>query len=522
MAGVWAARTRAAAVLVGLILVLAANAGGHRASADVGEIVVRPEPDILVSQDPDPIVARNSPSLVVNPVQPTNMVVVDRVDRPDYTAGVHVSNNGGGNWQDIALKRPAGNSGKLFAPSATFDSDGTLFVSFVILSGTGNDPDSFWVTRSGDGGLSFDEPSRIAGADTYQTTLAADPEGRRLFAAWLQATPEATTCLLCFAQTGLPIVVSWSDDGGRTWSPPAPVSDAGRMRIGAPALAVDPDGNPAVLYVDYGADRFDWENLPGGIYDGTFSIVLARSADRGGRWEPGRVVDADMVPTGRFLVYLPVSPGFAIARNGDMLAAWADARSGDADILLRRSTDDGRTWSRPVPVNRGRVGDGVPQDMPAVSVAPGGRVDVIYYDRSLDRQGSNVDVLLSSSSDGGETFPKTFRLNKAASNRRVGPQGTPYSSEADFGSRISVASLSGGAVAAWTDTRNGSPDTDKQDIFSASVPLDDNTSVGLAFRLLAGSGILLGIAGVTLFVLSRRARKQSPPAVPSEEPAAVP
>jgi len=496
-------------------MLFAACGGGDGDAADVGEITVAPGEDVLVSQDRNPIVARNSPVLVVNPNQRTNMVVVDRVDRPDYTAGVHVTNNGGGNWQDIALKLPAGNRGKLFAPSAAFDAKGMLYVSYVTLSGPGNSPDSYWVARSGDGGLNFDEPTMIAGPHTFQTSLAADPKTGRLFASWLQSKPEATMCILCFAQTGLPIVVSRSDDGGRTWSPPVPASDGGRMRIGAPSLAVDPDGNPAVLYLDYGNDRLDWENTAG-TYDGKFTIVLARSADQGVRFEPGRVVDADMVPPGRFLVYLPVSPAFAISDDGDMVAAWADGRSGDADVLLRRSTDDGKTWSKPTQVNRGTVGDGVPQDMPSVSVSPGGRIDVVYYDRTLDRRGSTADVLLSSSSNSGKSFSKTFRMSEQSSNRKVGPDGSPHSPEADFGTRIAVASLPGATIAAWTDTRNGTLDTDKQDIFSASVSLSDKAAVGLAFRLLAGFGILLSIVGISLFVLSRRGRTKASPAAPAD------
>ncbi len=75
-----------------------------------------------------------------------------------------------------------------------------------------------------------------------------------------------------------------------------------------------------------------------------------------------------------------------------------------------------------------------------------------------------------------------------------------------------MTSLAGGAIAAWTDTRNGTLDTGKQDIFSTSVSLPDKAPVGLAFRLLAGFGILLGIAGATLFVLSRRADRKTPAA----------
>ncbi|MGI8983465.1 MAG: hypothetical protein ACR2HM_02850 [Acidimicrobiales bacterium] len=498
-------RCVAAAAAGALALVLALAGAGAASEGD--ELVTAPDPDVLVTADPNPVVARNSPDLAVNPIQATNMAIVHRVDRPDYDAGVHITNDGGLNWQAAPLQAPAATTGKLFAPSATYDSRGTLYVSFVVLSGTGNDPDSYWVARSGDGGLSFEEPARIAGPHTYQTTLAVAPRSGRLFASWLQSDLEATTCLLCFAKTGLPIVVRHSDDGGRTWSPPAQVSDAGRARVGAPALVVGPDGNPAVLYVDYGDDRWDWENLPG-RYEGTFALVVARSGDRGERWEPGVVVDAGVVPTGRFLVYLPVTPGFAIGSNGDLYAAWADNRAGDPDILLRRSTDAGRTWREPVTVNRGAAGAGVPQDMPAVGVAPGGRVDVVYYDRTIDRQGSRADVLLSSSSDSGRSFSRTIRMSDAASDRTIGPEGSPHAPEADFGSRIAVASLAGGAIAAWTDTRNGTPTGGKQDIFTAQIALKDNSSVAWANMALAGAGILLGGAGVTLFVASRRSARR--------------
>jgi hypothetical protein len=509
-------RTLAAAL--GLALASAGCGGGGDDASQAAELLPAPGEDVLVGHDRNPIIARNSPVLVVNPTQRTNMVVVDRVDRPDFSAGVHVTNNGGSIWQDVALKPPSA-GGKLFAPSAAYDSRGMLYVSFVTLRSPGNSPDGFWIARSGDGGLTFDEPTRVAGPETFHTTLAVDADTGRLFAAWVQSNPTASECELCFAQTGLPIMVSRSEDGGRTWATPLQVSDAGRMRVGAPSLAVDSKGNPSVLYLDYGDDRVDWENLPG-TYDGRFTLVVARSANEGFDWGAGQVVDADIVPTGRFVAYLPVVPGFAVGSNGDMFAVWADARSGDPDILLRRSTDDGRTWSRPVPVNRGTVGDGVPQDLPSVDVAPGGRVDVVYYDRTIDSRGSMADVLLSSSSDSGMSFTKHFRLSDSASNRRIGPGGSPFSQEADFGTRISVASLSGGAIAAWTDTRNGTLDGGKQDIFTAQVPLEDNSSLGLAYRLLAGLGALLGIAGVTLFVLSRRARRNAPP--PPAEPAEVP
>ena len=516
------------ATAAGSLAVLAAACGAGGAGGAGGatgntssETFVSTAGNALVSQDRNPIIARNSPTIVVNPNETTNMVVVDRVDLPDYTAGVHVSRDAGSSWQDVTLKAPSGNKGKLFAPSAAFGAKGTLFVSYVTLSGGGNSPDSFWLTRSVDGGATFDEPTKVAGAHAFQTTIAVDQRSGRLFAAWVQSNPKATMCNRCYAETGIPIVVSRSDDDGRTWSPPAQVSDGNRARVGAVSLAVGPDGNPGVLYLDYGSDRVDWENLPG-TYDGKFTLVLARSTDEGLRFEPGVVVDADIVPPSRFLVYLPVSPAFAWGRNGDMVAVWADSRNGDSDVLLRHSTDGGRTWSRPIRVNRGTAGDGVPQDLPAVDIAPGGRVDVVYYDRTLDRRGSTADILLSSSSDGGRSFSSTVRLSTQSSNRRVGPETSPYAAEADFGTQISVRSVAHGAIAVWTDTRNGSLDTGKQDIYSGSVALPDDRPGGLALRVLAAVGTLLGLVGAVAILRARRSRKAAPPAGPEGPPTDLP
>ncbi len=279
-------RTRRALATLALLAASFSAAGGAGAAqtGPEGDIPAAPGADVLVTTDPDPVIARNSPSLAVNPLQITNVVVVDRVDRPDYGAGVHLSNDGGGTWQDKGLAVPAGSAGKPYAPTAAFDARGTLSVLFTTLAGPGNAPEAVWVTRSGDGGLTFDPALRVTGAHAFQATFAVDVRSGRLYAAWLQSDDAASECNLCFARTGLPIVVSQSGDGGRTWSPPVRVSDPERARVGAPSLAVSPEGGPVVLYVDYGDDRLDWENLPG-TYDGRFSLVLARSPARptGGR-----------------------------------------------------------------------------------------------------------------------------------------------------------------------------------------------------------------------------------------------
>ena len=515
-----ASRLRGASIVVlAAALVLVVQAGSAVGASNGAPSSTPAAVNTLVNQDNSVITAHNSPSLAQNPVKPAQLVVVDRIDRQDYSAAVHVSNDSGRTWQDSSIVLPSGSHSKLFAPSAAFDGKGILYVEFVTLSGPGNQPDSVWIERSSDGGLTFDQPSKVAGGYSFQTTLAVDQKSGRLFVTWLQAQP--FLCNLCFTMTGLPIVVSYSDDAGHTWSPPAQVSDPGRMRVGAPALALDSQGNPSIVYYDYGSDRVDWESLPG-TYDAKFSLILAHSSDRGLTWSSGRVVDADIVPTSRFLVYLPDSPGFAEGSNGRMVVAWSDDRFGESDILSRTSTDNGTTWSSPVKVNQDASGDSVNKDRPAVSVAPNGRIDVLYYDRILDHRGTTADVFLSSSSNGGKSFPRVVRVSSQSSDRSVGPPGSPFNMEADFGTHIALLSQNKQTVAVWADTRAGTIDTGRQDIYSGVVAFPASNGLTAGQIAIAIVGLILGVAGVGLFLSSRKGRAPRPTPPSSAAPADTP
>ena len=133
---------RVAAAAMGLAVLLAACGGGGATGNTSKEAPTAAPGDALVSQDRSPIIGRNSPSLAVNPTRETNMVVVDRVDRPDYTPGVHVSSNGGASWQDVGLQLPTGHKGKLIAPTAVFDGKGTRTGGHRTLSRRGARPAS--------------------------------------------------------------------------------------------------------------------------------------------------------------------------------------------------------------------------------------------------------------------------------------------------------------------------------------------------------------------------------------------
>jgi hypothetical protein len=409
-----------------------------------------------------PLDADNSPTVATNPLAPRSVVITHRVDRPEFSAFVEWSDDGGASWHQTPLPLPAG-LGPSFAPDAAFAPDGTLYVSYVNLEGPGNVPDNLWVARSSDGGRSLSEPVRVAGKLAFQARLAAAPDGTVLVT-WLQAE---FVGLFKMPGSPNPVVASRSTDGGRTFSAPVQVSDAERQRVGAASPVVDADGRLVVLYEDFKGDRRDFEYLEGPPAEEPFALVVTTSSDGGGSFSPGVELESGVVPTRRFLVFLPEFPSLAAGPRGSLLVAWADGRNGDEDVFLRRSDDGGRTWSAPTRVNDNRLGDGTAQYLPRVAAAPSGRIDVLFLDRRRDRRNVMTDAFLASSGDGGRSF-RNRRVSSKSFDSRVGPFiDAPL--PIDFGSRLGLASGDRVTVAAWTDSRLGSDATGRQDIFAARL-----------------------------------------------------
>ncbi len=453
----------------------------------------------LFINEPRPIDANNSPTLVRNPLLPTNLVLTHRVDRPAFSAVVHSSLDAGATWRTTPLPLPEGLD-RPFAPDAAFAPDGTLFVSYVNLEGNGNVPGNLWMSSSKDGGRTLSDPVRVAGRLTFQVRMAIDADNV-VHLTWLRANEVG---LLRLVGGPNPIVTSRSSDGGRTFSDPVVLSDPHRERVGAASPVVDANGELVVMYQDFKDDRRDFEFLEGPPWAQPFALVLTRSRDGGRTFSPGVEVDAGLVPTRRFLVFLPEFPSLAAGREGSLYAAWADGRNGDEDVFLRRSDDKGRTWSEPRRINDNRLGDGTSQYLPRVSVAPGGRVDVLYLDRRGDPdQDVMTDAYLATSSDGGRSFAST-RMSSQSFDSRVGPI-IDETIGVDFGSRLGLISTRDGAVAAWTDSRLGTEGTGRQDIAVAAAVIEPAPPAAGRLRMVLGL-LILSVVALVGWALSGRSR----------------
>lgn len=495
-------------VLLGAFaVVIAGSFGDHPTVRLVGHDA---PVDLSAANSSTDITANNSPTLERNPVNPENLAVSNRIDTPVFSCALHFSTDGGATWAQTAIPRPKGPPTKCFAPDLAFSADGTLYLSFVTLRGYGNVPNAVWLSTSKDGGRTLSKPVRLLGPLAFQVRLAADPNRpKRLYMTWLQASGVGT---LSFSTLNNPIEAMRSDDGGATWTRPMRVSSPARKRVVTPAPVVGPKGELYVLYLDLGEDSLDYEGGHSGHggppYPGHFALVLARSTDGGSTWAES-VVDDAIVPTRRFVVFIPPYPSVAVDNRGRVYAAFQDGSLGDPDVLLWSLKPGGVNWQGPTRVNDTPKHDGTSQYLPKIAVAPDGRLDVLYYDRRADRQDLLNQVSLQSSFDYGKTFTPALRLSSRAFDSRIGfgaKESLP-----DLGSRLALVSGNRSALAVWTDTRAGTPATQKQELARAVVAVSNPQRLsGAAKSALRYGGLALALAGLALVGLQLRARRLGP------------
>ena len=492
------------ATVVGLALMATALA----ASPPLPGAPVRVGPEVpLTAANQSVGPANNSPTIVADPGEPRFVVLANRLDAPDFSCALHLSGDGGHSWAPAqpVTKLPAG-AEKCYAPEVAFDGQGTLYYLFVGLAGPGNEPMGAFITSSADRGRSFTEPHRVLGPLNFAVRMAIDPGiGRRgrLHLVWLQATSDPG--LGSFGPPPNPVLAAHSDDGGRTFSDPVQVSDPDRDRVVAPAVALGDDHRVHVAYYDLERDAVDYHGLEGPVWADTWSIVLSTSGDGGTTFGRGVAVDDAVVPFERVMLIFTMAPPSLAVRGKHACVAWGDGRNGDADALVRCSDDRGRTWGSVQRMNDDKVGNGKSQLLPRLAIAPGGRVDAIFYDRRADPANAVNEVFTTYSNDGGRRFAPSRRVSSAGSSSWIGQQYVNVSAkgQVEFGNRIALWSRDDEVVAAWTDTRNSRPPMPSQDIFSAVLryhrPRSGRTTQ-------AGAGVLLVLVGAIGLLAAQRRR----------------
>ncbi|MFN2568591.1 MAG: sialidase family protein [Candidatus Dormibacteria bacterium] len=466
------------------------------------------------------LTSNNTPTVVANPRNPANLASVNRIDAPDFSCALNVSMDGGASWAPTRFPAPPGDKASCLAPDVTWASDGTLYASFsnfASVPGSGLDPAGVYLVSSKDGGRTLSPPVMAQGPFAFEVRLLADPAvAGRLYLTWVQTT--ATTGA-GFSLDNNPLLLARSDNGGATWGKPVTVSPTSRRRPLAPALAAAPNGDLFLSYLDVQGDSLDYlgvhQGKGGEPYAGTWSLVVARSKDGGVSWRESDV-DTRIVPTQRFVDLFAPTPSIAVeGSTGRVFVAFHDARLGDADVYVWASTDRAVSWGSAHRVNDTGRGDRRSQYLPAIQVAPGGRLDVVYYDRRADSRDVLNEVSLQSSFDHAATFTPRLELSEGAFDSKIG-----FGNDRDLpelGSRLGLVSTDSRALAQWCDTRGGVRLTKKQDIGQAIADFADPFPARLPLRYGGPAVAALGLIALVWAVLPSRRRRSADNSRESDE-----
>lgn len=194
---------------------------------------------------------------------------------------------------------------------------------------------------------------------------------------------------------------AYSQDTGRTWQNAEGVEAKNYRVSGDVSVAFDNQGHAFICYIAF--DKLGTFNYwaHGATRNGIF---VRRSLDGGKTWEGDHIPVAEQ----------PSEPGipfedkpYIVADNttgryaGNLYIGWTRWRIADSQIVLSRSTDDGKTWSKPIEID---AHPGLPRDDNGAAEGFSGTVGpdgTLYSIWSQDNE-----IMFTVSRDGGQTFSR--------------------------------------------------------------------------------------------------------------------
>lgn len=327
-----------------------------------------------------------------------------------------------------------------------------------------------------------------------------------VYVSWNMGRPQPTSP----AQPGQPMIAV-SSDGGRSFSDPVNVAasflddpdnltgdmpDAARKRENfggtSPNLALDAAGN---LHVSWVRSTSNITPTP------PASMYLSRSTDRGRTFTVTEI--APGTPTSLGFTGPVLEWSAAGGADGTLHVMWEGKEprvQGDRDVLYKRSTDAGRTWSELTTVNDDDPTQLYAQFHPTMSVAPNGRLDAVWWDMRDNAGRPVVDVYYARSDDAGLTWSKNVRVSDRSIDRSFGiwKPGTGGDARQPPG----IASSDRLVHLVWDDTRNGDAITETQDLYASAIQYEAIPGDGLPRSVAYVLAAVLGVGVVGLVLLT--------------------
>ena len=392
--------------------------------------------------------AANEPSIAVDPNDPNRMAIgwrqFNTITNNFRQAGYGFTTDGGQTWTFPGVIESG-----IFRSDPVLDADAEGNFYYNSLTNT---PEYFCdVFKSSDGGFSWDGGTFAQGGDKQWMTIdkTNGPGKGNIYAFWTYAYSVCD-----------PGFFTRSTDGNESYE--NCISIPGNPYWGT--LAVGPEGE---LYI-------------GGSNGSNFLVAKSSTAQNSSgivTWDMTKVVSLEgSIANG----YGP-NPGGLLGQtsiavdNSDgpyhgnvyLLCSVARYSSSDPlDVMFARSTNGGINWSSPVRVNDD-TNTKEYQWFGTMSVAPNGRIDVIWLD-TRDNPNTYLSALYySNSTDGGATWSPNEKLSGYFDPHVGWPQ------QNKMGDYFDMVSDINGAYLAWAGTFNGEQDVYYSYITAATtVPVE--------------------------------------------------
>ncbi len=354
-----------------------------------------------------------------------------------FGCGFAFTSNGGTSWSgsNITTSSNSGDPGPWIWPTGSTWA-GRLGLSYIAGAGYSTNNGTTWVhAQNFSGGSSFDK--NLSAVDD----ITGSPFFGRAYTVWTFFSSNR-------------IYISFSTDGGLTWSAGAlvsPVPAAGHHHQGCD-VEVGPGGSVHVI----------WANCTTNGQNSTEDFLgYARSTDGGVTWTgvTDNAVDLNGIRAANLFNGIRANgfPRIAIDNTGGARNGWIYVTTAEktiapatdvADITLCRSTNNGVAWTH-TRVNQDTPGSGRYQYFPDVDVAPDGSVVTSYYDQR-STTGFVTQYWMSRSTDGGTTW-----VDVAVSDHSFTPAPIPGLAGGYQGDYTGITCAAGKVFPFWADNSSG-------------------------------------------------------------------
>ena len=383
--------------------------------------------------------AANEPSIAVDPTDPSHMAIgwrqFDTVTSNFRQAGFGYTTNGGLSWTTGKINPGVFRSD----PVLGADAAGVFFYNSLTSNGFGI---SSQVFPSSNGGMTWGPSVFAYGGDkqwmTFDRTASVGHD--HIYQAWSTAGNNYD-----------PFTFNRSNDDGATFELPtfmasSPVWGTLDVASDGTLYVVGTDGPGGAISVDRSTDARNGGPAP------TFSSV---TVNLGGAIRTGAMNPAGLL--GQLWI--------AVDRSNGPRAGWiyvlasVQTPTDPLDVEFIRSADGGTTWSTPVRVNTDPEGTRAFQWFGTMSVAPSGRIDVVWNDTRGSADSTRSALYYSSSTNGGLNWTP----NEQVSPTWLSTVGFPNQSK--IGDYYHMISDDDGADLAWAATFNN-----EQDVYYTRIP----------------------------------------------------